>query len=287
MELDRRSLLGMSLGLAGAVTMAPLAMPTAARAATTAGTPDPVTLQRKLKFRTDDGLIFWWLQGPKIGVVDTTLTPLYTNSVGTIQRIRQLEDGGLEMTMLEMVLLFDVETGEPLETWRNPYTGEELPVRFRPAGPLKVQYRPDNSRILPTDIGGTPLEASAKSHPPLIVNDDVFVQDESVARVFTPGRERPFQVNDIAVYHGSLRNLADPAVTMGEATVFFGEITDWQRWMNMGERPGTLTSRSVGRKCSRWEDLPEGWRQRLAEVAPDIADDPIGALDEPAPQFER
>ncbi|TVQ49983.1 MAG: DUF1838 domain-containing protein [Gammaproteobacteria bacterium] len=224
------------------------------------------------------------------GSADWEIQPGYTlTAIASTQkqRIRQLQDGGLEMTMLEMVLLFDLDTGEPLESWRNPYTGEEIPVRFRPAGPFKVRYRPDNSRVLPTDIGGTPLEASAKSHPPLIVNDDVFVQDESVARVFTPGRERPFQVNDIAVYHGSLRNLADPAVTMGEATVFFGEITDWQRWMNMDERPGTLTSRSVGRKCSRWEDLPEGWRRRLAEVAPDIADDPIGALDEPAPQFER
>jgi hypothetical protein len=287
MDYDRRSLLGLSLGFAGALAMAPLALPAAARASTASAAVDPVQLLRKLKFRSDDGLIFWWLQGPKIGQVGATLTPLYTSGVGTIQRARQLEDGGIELTQLEMLLMFDLDTGALLEEWRNPYTGEVLPIRFRPVGPLKVQYRADNSRILPTELGGTPLEATAKSHPPLIVADDVFVQDESVARVFTPGRERPFEVNDIAVYHGSLQNLADPGVAMGEATVFFAEVTDWQRWMNMGDRPGTLTSRMVGRKCARWEDLPETWRRRLAEVAPAIAADPVAALDQPAGRFER
>jgi hypothetical protein len=94
-------------------------------------------------------------------------------------------------------------------------------------------------------------------------------------------------VNDIATYHGSLANLADPAVTLGEATVSFAEVTDWQRWMRMGDLQGTLTSRLSGRKVRRYEDLPGAWRARLAEVAPRIAADPIGSLDGPAPRFER
>jgi hypothetical protein len=249
--------------------------------------PDPVTLLRKLKLRTDDGVLFWWLEGPKIGQVGATLTPLYTSSVGTVQRVRLLEDGGLELTQLEMIFMLDLETGRRLDVWRNPYTGEERPVSFNPVGPVTLRYRADNTRILPTELGGTPLEATATSHPPLIVGDDVFLRDESVARVFTAGRETPFEVNDIALYHGSLRNLADPAVTMGEATVFFAEVTGWQRWMNMGDRPGNLTSRMVGRKCARYDDLPAAWRQSLAEVAPQIAEDPVAALDRPAGRFER
>ena len=285
--MDRREWMGAALGtalLAGSGSAG--ARAAGAPAAGSAGV-DPVTLYRKLHFRTDDGLAFWWLQGPKIGQVGATLTPLFTNSVGTIQRVRQLPDGGFEVTQLEMVFALDLETGAPLAEWRNPYTGEPLPIRFRPLGPTTIRYRPDNSRVLPTEIGGAPIESRATTHPPLIVGDDVFVRDESIARVMSPGRTTPFEVNDIATYHGSLANLADPAVTMGEATVFFAEVTGWQRWMNMGDRPGSLTSRLVGRKVRRYEDLPESWRERLAQLAPDIAADPVAALDRPAARFDR
>lgn len=291
--MDRREWLGATLGTiaaASAPASPPKPPPTPAGGAPAAGrgaAADPVRLYRKLHFRTDDGLLFWWLKGPKIGQVGSTLTPLFTNLVGTVQRVRQLDDGGFEVTQLEMVFAFELDTGEPLDQWRNPYTGEVLPMRFRPLGPTTTRYRADNSRVLPAEIGGARLEASATTHAPVIVGDDVFVRDESIARVWTPGRAVPFEVNDIATYHGSLANLADPAVTVGEATVFFAEVTGWQRWMNMGERPGSLTSRLAGRKLHRYRDLPAEWRDRLAQLAPEIAADPVAALDRPAARFDR
>ncbi len=278
MAIDRRQLIA-GAAAAGLLTTGP-------RSAA-ASSIDAVTLYRKLRFRTDDGLVYWWLQGPKIGQVGTTLTSLYTNSVGTIQRVRHREDGGFDLTTLEMVLSLDLETGEPLEAWLNPYTGEMLPTRFSPLGPSVAHFGADNARVRPTEIGGAPIESGGVTHPPIVVGDDVFLRDESTARVFTPGRKTPFEVNDIAVYHGSLANLADPAVTNAEATVFFAEVTGWQRWMNMGDRPGNLTSRLAGRKVDRYEELPEAWRAQLAKVAPRIAEDPIGALDRPAAAFDR
>lgn len=286
--MDRREWLGAALGAVAVGASAPASLASRGTPARPAAGPlDPVRLYRKLHFRTDDGLLFWWLKGPKIGQVGSTLTPLFTNLVGTVQRVRQLDDGGFEVTQLEMVFAFDIDSGEPLEQWRNPYTGETLPMRFRPLGPTTTRYRPDNSRVLPTEIGGAPLESRATIHPPVIVGDDVFFRDESVARVFTPGRATPFEVNDIATYHGSLANLTNASVTAGEATVFFAEVTGWQRWMNMGERPGSLTSRLAGRKLRRYEDLPAEWRARLAQLAPEIAADPIAALDRPTARFDR
>lgn len=290
---DRREILGGALGtIAGTWTATGTAtgavMGSASTGATSMSTPvDEIDLYRKLHLRTDDGVIFWWLQGPKIGQVGATLTPLYTSMIGTLQRIRHLADGEFEVTQLEMILFFDVDGKQPIDEWRNPYTNELIPLKFAPVGPTVTRYRADNTRVLPTEIGGTPLEATAIIHPPIIVGDDVFQRDESVARVFTPGRARPFEVNDIAVYHGSLGNLTDPRVTMGEATVFFAEVTGWQRWMGMGDREGNLTSRLVGRKVRQFEDLPLRWRQRLAELSPEIAANPLAALDRPAGRFDR
>jgi hypothetical protein len=267
--------------------------PAVAAGASGAGALDParaadrIQIYRKLRYRSDDGLIWWWLQGPKYGQVGTTLTPLFTLVVGTLMRLRLRGDGGFDLTTLEMVFLADVATGARLTEWRNPYTGETLPVKFDPLGPSTVSYRPDNSRVLPSEIGGARLEATARSSEPLIVGDDVFVRDESTARVFSPGRTTPFEVNDISSYHGSLRELLDPKVTMGRATVSFAEVTGWQRWMNMGERPGNLTSRSTGAKVSDFAAMPANWRAMLAEVAPKLAADPVAALDGPAARFTR
>jgi hypothetical protein len=246
-----------------------------------------VRLYRRLRFRTDDGLLFWWLQGLKYGQVGTTLTPLYSMHIGTLQRVRQRADGGFDVTSLEINFFTAPEGGPRLKEWRNPYTGETLPVRYNPLGPSTVSYGPDNSRKLPGEIGGARAESSESHTPALVVGDDVFVREETHARVFTPGRSFPFEVNDISVYHGSARNLADPKTTIGDATVFFAEVTGWQKWMNMGDRPGNLTSRTAGRKVRTWTEMPEAWRAMLAEASPDVAADPVAALDRPAARFDR
>lgn len=281
---------GVVLGAAGGATSAAepgrTAFPARPRPAGPAAF-DPISLYRKLHYRSDAGLLWWWLQGPKYGQVGTTLTPLYSTRVGTLQRVTPRADGGFDLTSLEMVFLADLDSGARLTQWRNPYTGETLPVKFAPLGPTTVRYRSDNSRVLPTEIGGARLEASARTTAPLVVGDDVFVRDESTARVFTPGRTMPFEVNDLSTYHGSLRNLTDATVTVGAATVSFAEVTGWQRWMNMGERPGSLTSRSSGAKVASFEAMPADWRAMLAEVAPQIAAAPVAALEGPAARFDR
>ena len=248
---------------------------------------DRIQIHRKLRFRSDDGLVWWWLQGPKYGQVGTTLTPLFNIVVGTLQRVRRRADGDFDLTSLEMVFLTDVESGARLTEWRNPYTGETLPVKFDPLGPNTLRYGADNRRELPTQIGGSRLEAGARTSEPLVVGDDVYVREESTARVWSPGRTTPFEVNDISTYHGSLRELTDPAVTRARATVAFAEVTGWQRWMGMGERPGNLTSRSVGAKVDSFEAMPANWRAMLAEVAPKIAADPVAALEGPEARFSR
>lgn len=284
--ISRREILGASAALGG---FGVFTMMTKNVSASSGGDTkiDPVTMHRKLRFRTDPGLVFWWLQGVKYGQVGTTLTPLYTNLVGTIQRIVPTDDGGFDMTMLEMVIILDVDGHAPLSEWTNPYTGEVLPVSFRPVGPTTVRYRADDSRVAPKELGGARLESEASIHPPVIVGDDVFMSEVIRARVYRPEREAPFEVNDMSHYHGSLSELINPDITMASATVSFAEVTGWQSWMKMGSQPGNLTSRTFGRKVSSFDMMPEKWRILLAEKAPEIAADPAASLNKPAAEFVR
>jgi hypothetical protein len=281
MNVSRRVALGLAAGgLAAASGVAGAAPPTEAF-------PDPALLYRKLKYRTDDGPVFWWMRGPKYGVVDAEMTALWTIEVGIISTVAHRPDGGFDTTSLEIIFMTDPTTGARLEQWRNPYTREVLPGRVALVGPTTTRYDRQNGRTLPTTLGGAPLSVVTRRAEPIIVGDDIFVQDEVVARVMSPGRTRPYIVNDISLLQGSVANLASSAVTFGNARVTFAEVTGWQRWLNMGERPGSMTSRTVGAKVERYEQLPARWRAMLAGYAPEIAQDPLGALAKPPFRFER
>lgn len=273
-----------ALGAAGAGL---LACPGAGRASSSALLADPALLYRKLKYRSDDGPIFWWMKGPKYGVVDAEMTTLWTIEVGIISTVHHRSDGGFDVTALEIIFMTDPATGGRLETWRNPYTNETLPARVALVGPTTTRYDAGNARTMPTTLGGAPLTVSAKRADPVIVGDDIFIRDEVVARVMSPGRTRPYIVNDISVLQGSVADLSSPGTKFGAARVTFAEVTGWQRWMNMGDRSGSLTSRTVGAKVERYDQLPERWRDMLKSYAPEIAGDPLGALQKPQFRFER
>ena len=101
MTIDRRELLG---GAVGAVTAMAMGGEVSSPPRATSNV-DSRTLYRKLHYRLDDGVVFWWLQGPKYGQVGTVLTPLYQANIGTFQRIRHLDDGGFELTALEINII--------------------------------------------------------------------------------------------------------------------------------------------------------------------------------------
>jgi len=261
----------------------------AAQAALDANNPrDVAVMYRKLRYRMDDGLVFWWMVDTKIGQVEAKLTPLFDMQVGSIMRIKNNPDGSFSVTSLEDVFYTDSTTGEFLREWKNPYTGETVPVAHAPVGPTTITYRPDSTPILPKELGGSKLEGRSKIGPAIVVNDDVWVRGDSVATVTSPDPARkPFEVNDLSIYLGSLKEVSDPKVMVAAATVQSQQITGWRAWMKMGDLPGNFTSRGVGRKVARYEDMPAKWRALVAEIDPAIAADPVGALDKPAAKFDR
>lgn len=260
-------------------------------ASTELGTGDTVAMYRKLRYRSDAGLVMWWLRGIKYGQVGSTLTALYANHVGTVMRVEPREDGGMDVTSLEITVPMLVNSSTPMREWTNPYTGEVLPVTVRPIGPTTVRYDDRGARDFPTELGGARLEVEAESLPPTVVGDRVFLSEHVRAKVFRPNRDGPYVVNDMSQFQGSLAQLSNPATVSADATVSFGEVTGWQRWMNMGDRPGGLTSRTVGAKVASIDEMPAVWRQAVATLMPDLAAellaDPNSVLDRPAAEFDR
>ncbi len=246
------------------------------------------TLYRKLRYRADEGLVFWWIKARKFGQVGTKIDPLFDMQVGSLVRIKNNADGGYDATSLELVFYTDLNTGAFLRDWKNPYTNEVLMMSHAPLGPTTTKHSPAGDPIRPTELGGSKLEATAVNLPPVIEGGDIWMKHESTATVFPrDGKAEPFRVNDWSTYHGAVKDVMDLKQPFVSSVVQFQEVTSWGRWMNMADKPGNSTATGMGRKVKSYAEMPDVWRKLVAEHDPDVAKDPLAVLDRPTAKFER
>ncbi len=273
--LNRRTLIG-ALAVGAAVS---------AQASSSGGTGvDPRNplgnfgaLYRKLRYRSDDGHLFWWLSGTKYGQVDNELRPLHSLEACAIIRVRST-GSGFDATSLEHVFYTDLETGRPLERMLNPFSGEMVQYRRTPARAVTIHYDADASFTLPETKGGPRVEFRRSKGILVRHGGDVWLQDDSSTTVTPPGGT-PSHGNDWSTFRARFDEIARPGANFVAATVHMQSLSGWQGWMKMGERRGGLTSRIVGAKVASFDDVPASWRSMLQSAHPEVARDPLGALD--------
>lgn len=245
-----------------------------------------LTALRRIRYVGDDRLFFWWLKGVRYGQRDNALTPLFAVNVLSILRLRSDGEDAFTPSSLELVVNSDRESGQALSVWRNPYTGEAIPVRSIPVGPVRQPHTIDGYRP-PETLGGAKLNARSSFGPFEVVGDDVWMNGDSTAEVTQPDGGAPFRVNDLATYHASRRDLEAMSRPFVPATVSFEAVTGWQRWMGMKGMPGGCFVRAAGRKIQRLEDAPTDLLALMQAAHPAILADPAAALDKPEFRFDR
>ncbi len=251
------------------------------------GPNDMLATYRKMRFALHDKPIFWWMRATKYGLVDGELTPLYGMEIGNISKVVASDGDSFTAKTLEIVYSTDLETGELLHQWVNPYTNATLPMHNVPIGPNTLNHTSEG-RELPTELPGAKLDASAEFGPMWAEGDSVWVRDDTSALVTQlDGKSKPFRVYDWPTYQSLLTDVQDPSLDSARCNVAFTAVSDWQRWMGMKYRPGNLMSRASGQKAARFEDLPARLRRLLSENHPSIADNPEKALELPPFRFER
>lgn len=286
--MDRRTFLGV-LGAATAPSMAlgsEVAMQMPPAHALDQKNPDHILLiLRKLAHSLGNEPIFWWIRTTRYGLVDSAFTPLWGQNGGAIFVTQDTDiDDTYEAAVIIINFNIDPQTGEPIDTFRNPYTNENMELQaFGGTDPIRVTYRSrgGESEARPAAPPGYKITASRLPvGPALIEADDVWVRSDNVFRMepTSPDRGRLIQVNDWSTYHGSLKDVTNPDIASAPATWAFNDINTWPSWMNMEDRPGNYLARGMGRKVFAIRDMPASWRRLMALHHPDILDDPAGAL---------
>ena len=282
--IGRRALIASGLALGAAAALPAGAAPAAAASGLMRedGIPaDPAArsaLIRRMRHRTDTGMVFWWFRGRNYAQQGATLTPMCELIFGAIAKVIPTADGGMDLVQYELGFRTAPDSGERAEKLRNPITGEMIDVPFAPVGPSRVHYSADNVVQLPPQIGGSKFTVE---HVPELfyrLGDQICFQTHTRAVSMVPGVTDRV-LNDMSMICSPAAEALNPQVKFASATAHGSDVTDYARWWKMPPGMGSQTLRSVGQKVSRFEDMPRDWIAMVAKADPAMAANPLSVLE--------
>lgn len=232
-----------------------------------------IAMMRRMRLRTDAGLVFWWFRGRNYAQQGAKLTALCELVFGAVMKITPLPDGGLEQTGYELGFRTAPGTSAYSDQLRNPLTGDMVDVPFVPVGPTTVRYTADNELVFGGDIAGTRFTVE---HVPELfyhIGDQISFQTHTAAVTEAPGLPSR-RLNDMSMITSPAREALNPRITCASATGYGTDVSDYARWWKMPAGMGNQCLRSVGRKETSWAAMPKDWIAMLARVNPEGARDP-------------
>ena len=172
---------------------------------------------------------------------------------------------GFRQVSREIMFYLDPATGQILDEWKNPWTGETVKV-------LHIANDPVNFRapIFPVTADGKPYRSDIK------VMGDHWWGTTTVPLFYRNPLAGDYQDYVGGTYHatemfnffGRMSDLADPKKHSAEVNVAWARISDWLPWTKMRGRAGTMYFNGAGRKLDGYADLPASMRAAIEARAP-------------------
>ncbi|UCG71916.1 MAG: DUF1838 domain-containing protein [Chromatiales bacterium] len=239
------------------------------------GPDEALTAMRKIQCSTADGLpvTYGWegrVYSRVPGEPDRLLFKVEGMNIRQCGPLAAEEGGpGFKLVTREILLYLDPQTGEVLETWDNPWTGETVKV-------IHVTNDPVNQRI--PRVGRSGREFAL----PFVVQGNQWWLTSTVPLFYKNVLGGEYQKYVGGTYHatemfnffGDVDEITDPDVESVPARVGWVRISSWLPWMEMGDRPGLLYFHTAGRKLDSFDDLSERMREQIANSYPEYANPP-------------
>ncbi len=166
-------------------------------------------------------------------------------------RLLPLPDGSYRKVLRETVFYRDPATGQLLDKWKNPWTGEEVRVVNVANDPFNItisEYYPD-----PPSYGGLNQEKPPKR--PMLLNWRTIGPDTLALttdiHLFYPSALQPdkwpressgamAQVSEMFRYIIRLEDMQNSKLTSVPYNGTWNRITPWLPWMLLGTKPGNV-----------------------------------------------
>lgn len=218
----------------------------------------------------------WWFDGTIFGIVgESAPLPLVRFQGWEVYWVRPVDDDAFELTGHTVTFFGDVETGEMLDTFDNPYTGKTNAVQPSVQGGgagFGFNYSVDGVR--PTKF------LDKMPEKPLLlqwssVRDVIWMHAETA---YPPGLSQPRKQRQ--TMFAPLDDFRNPEVSNLPTTFTATVFENWPRWMEMGDEPGHVIWHASGAKIDTLDDLPPDFRARLERDHPDrMTADPFSGVE--------
>jgi hypothetical protein len=239
---------------------------------------DFLTALQKMRGALDGRICMGYVKGLYYGVVDDRITPLYGVLGGTFSRYKKLANGNFEGRTFEVAYFTDWTTGQLLDTFKNPYTGETVSVPQTRMGPSTIIITPDGLQI--GGGGGLPgMNVAHRFLPARVVNNDVWIVEESIVGTSPDSKGPKFSYNEVTTMQTTLSELNDPKLMQTPTHVHYSVVVSWRPWLKMGDRPGHLMGNAAGRRLNKMTDYPIEYQEWTKKYHADVWADPSAILD--------
>lgn len=276
-DLSRRG----ALTVLGGATAAMAAVPVMAKGASikldVSRERDRLKTYMLMRGALDDRLVIGCIDGMYYGNVDGEITPLYGVVAATFSRYRKLATGGYEAATTEQAYFTDLDTGEWIKSFKNPYTNEMVTVPTGGFKPNKIIITPEVELKLAVPLPGMKLDH--RIMPTEVRGDDVWITEVTQTSAAIPGSAKPFRYSESVVLHARRRELEARGAKQVTCETAFTGIVSWRPWLNMGDRAGHLLGVGAGRYGATMETLPAAWIAATRQHRPELLSNPLAVLD--------
>lgn len=232
---------------------------------------------RKIQCSGEDGkAIFYAWKGKafsrRMGEADRVLFGAEGMNVRQCGTVTDGKRGkGMRMVSREILMYTDVKTGQPIDEWANPWTGETVkvlhvendPVNGPPSYPFDADGKPA-ARWFGTSQGGDWwLTTTVPLFYHNVLGGDYQKQVGPV-----------YHATEMFNFFGDLDSLVDEKTDSADVMVGWVRQSDWLPWMEMQGREGIIYFHTAGKKVGGYDDLSPAMRQYIETRAPKYSEPP-------------
>jgi hypothetical protein len=201
---------------------------------------------------------------------------MYTFEGGGLRRSRVREDGSIETRSRNWLFYTDPETGEFLDEFENPYTGEFVAVPAFRAG-ISGSVLTVNG---PEVRAAFNMQSTVFGRPTLLqysfLGDTAWVSRYAFTRWTPPGEDQARTEFTLDVWTCRAEDLFDEALTYVPNTYSWTSQTEFQTWLAMPDDfEGNQVWSTHGASSYQLNELPEHFVARSRERMEDLLTDPL------------
>lgn len=165
----------------------------------------------------------------------------------SVSRCLPVEENYWAFTSRELTYYLDPETGEKLQTWKNPWTDEILPVMHVANNPVQGDFKGQFSAQVDEETTTFAFDIFPMYPNPLA--------DPKFAEYSPNPNYQAAELFKFAVPNAELFDETLPLVPK----LWFGwdRIGPWVPWMKMGDRAGHMIYSASGKKVDDFSQLPQ------------------------------